>query len=180
MTYKVTTIAPPVTEIITVAEAKEQLRIEPAFSGDDSLIGAYISAARERAEAYCATFFTEQTISISYPGSFPAELRLPFPDLTLTGVEYIDSSNSGQVYDLSDAYLDSNTDTIRFLNQLFAESFKLTFTTSPPTDIQRAKDAVKMIVADLYEHRTESMTVSMSDNPAVDALLYSYRAGLGV
>lgn len=180
MTYKVTTITPPAVEIITVAEAKEQLRIEPGFTQDDSLIGAYISAARERAEAYCATFFTEQAIAISYPGSFPVELKLPFEDLTLTAISYIDSNDTEQVYDLADAYLDSNTDTIRFSNPLVCESFKLTFTTTPPADIQRAKDAVKMIVADLYEHRTESMTVSLSDNPAVDALLYSYRVGLGV
>ena len=51
---------------------------------------------------------------------------------------------------------------------------------SPGSRPAPIRAAVLMIVADLYEHREAQTDLQIYDNPAVDRLLFPYRACLGV
>jgi len=179
--YQVDVIAPPTTEPVTLGEAKEQLRIEASFTEEDSLISALISTAREYCEAFCNRFFTEQDIIIRFSGSIPAELILPFRGLSVTASSYIDDDKTEQPYPLAKLFLDPNTNTVYFDEPKSAKSYNITLTTSAPSDLSRVKDAIKMIVADMYEHRTEQTGgIKLEENKAVKARLYALRDGLGI
>lgn len=181
MKYQVDVITPPTAEPVTLAEAKEQLRIEASFTEEDDLIAALISTAREYCEAFCNRFFTEQTIIIRFSGSIPSSLNIPFRGLSVAGCSYIDENKTEQSYPLASLFLDPNTNTAYFDEVKSAKSYNITFTTSAPTDLSRVKDAIKMIVADMYEHRTEQTEgVKLEENKAVKARLYALRDGLGI
>ena len=47
----------PAAELVTLAEVKEQLRIDNSFTLDDSLLTGYIKTAREKCENYCNRYF---------------------------------------------------------------------------------------------------------------------------
>ena len=178
---KTTVLVAPTVEPITLAEAKEQLRIEDSFTLDDDYINSLISAARDRCEAYCNQFFTEKTISISTVDAFGLELYLPYPGLTVTAVSYVDSDGASQVIDPSEYSYNGVSQVLTFANEVSFKSLSVTATTSAPVELNGVKSAIKMIVTDLYELRTETAVgVSLADNPAVKAMLYPYRLELGV
>ncbi len=183
MNYKTITITAPTVEPITLAEAKNQLRIEPAITVDDDYITALISVARDRAENYCNRYFTEQKVGIVYMGAFPASvLTLPFPDLaSVDAVTYTDTNNQTQT--LTGFTFNSDTQQL-VANGAFptgAVNFKVVVTTGAPADFPGAKLAMQMILTDLYELRTESVLgVSVAVNPAVDLHLHQYRVNEGI
>ncbi len=178
---KTIVLAPPITEPVTLLEAKAQLRIEPAFTEDDSYISSLISVARERCENYCNRYFTEQDIKILYSGSIPPVVSLPYPGLTVTSVTYTDSDNAQQTVNPINYIVDSTNQTITFTNAYSALNYQVLSTTSAPAQISGVQQAIKLILTDLYELRTETAVgVSLAENPAVKAVLYPYRESLGI
>jgi len=178
---KTIVLVPPLTEPVTLLEAKEQLRIEPAFTEDDSYISSLISVARERCESYCNQYFTEQDIKILYSGSIPSVVSLPYPSLTVTSVTYTDSDNAQQTVNPINYIVDSTNQTITFTNTYSALNYQVLATTSAPPKINGVQQAIKLILTDLYELRTETAVgVSLAENPAVKAVLYPYRESLGI
>lgn len=168
-------------EPVTLAEAKAQLRLDDLLTVDDDYISALISVARDRCENYCNQFFTEQGISLVYDVGFPSLLFLPYPGLTVNSITYTDENNAQQTLDSADYIVDSINQTITFLDDYTAINYKVNATTSVPVQIVGVQQAIKMILTDLYELRTETAVgVSLSDNPAVKALLYPYRLSLGI
>lgn len=183
MIYKTITITAPTEEPITLAEAKDQLKIEQAIAVDDDYIGALISVARDRAENYCNRYFSAQEVGIVYMGAFPASiLTLPFPDLaSVDAVTYTDTSNQTQT--LTGFTFNSDTQQV-VANGTFptdAVNFKVVVTTAAPAEFPGAKLGMLMILTDLYEVRTESVIgVSVAINPAVSLLLHQYRVNEGI
>lgn len=178
---KTIVLVAPTVEPITLDEAKEQLRIEAAFTLDDDYISALISAARDRCENYCNQFFTAQDISILYKGVIPALVCLPYPNLTVTSVTYTDSDNAQQTVDSGNYIVDPVNQTITFTSTFSSINYQVQATTAAPVQIVGVQHAIKLIVTDLYELRTETAVgVSLADNPALKALLYPYRESLGI
>lgn len=174
------TVAPTV-EPITLDEAKAQLRIESAFTDDDSYIGAIISVARDRCENYCNQFFTEQGISILYKGIVPTIIFLPYPNLTIDSVTYTDSDNIQQTASPAEYIVDAINQTITFSASYDSINYQVNATTAAPVQIVGVDQAIKLILTDLYELRTETVVAaSLAENPAVKALLYPYRLSLSV
>jgi uncharacterized phiE125 gp8 family phage protein len=72
----------PAVEPVTLAEAKAHLRVDT--STDDSLISAYIKAAREWCEAYCDETFVHTQYRMTLD-SFPVQIELPRPPMASAG-----------------------------------------------------------------------------------------------
>lgn len=184
--YKTQILVAATTEPVTLDEAKEQLRIDSAFTLDDSLLSAYISAARDRCENYCNRYFTTQQILTVFYSSFPnagAAIELPYSDLTsVDQISYTDSDN--QIVNIDGA--DYSEDLIKQVIYptdswpVDASSYRITMTTNAPVELSGVKQAILMMVADMYEHREENMSTQLYMNPAVQAMLYPYRNNLGI
>mgnify|MGYP001557215782 CR=1 FL=1 len=179
--HKTIVTIPATVEPVTLAEAKAQLRLEDSFTLDDAFINDLISAARDRVESYCNRFFTEQSILISWDEPFPVgEIDLPYPDLAaVTSVQYV-ADNTLNTVDPADYYVDLVRQKITGTFPT-ADNYRVSATTSAPTELSGVKQAILMIVTDLYELRTESVVASsVTNNPAVKAQLYPYRVNLGI
>lgn len=171
----------PTVEPITLDEAKAQLRIETAFTVDDDYISALISAARDRVESYCNQFFSAQSLSILYQGLIPTIITLPYPNLTVVDITYTDGDNVSQTIPSGDYIVDSLNQTITLTESYSSINYQVAATVVPPVQIVGVQQAIKIILTDLYELRTETAVgVSLVDNPAVKALLYPYRLSLGI
>ena len=170
-------------EPVTLAEAKAQLRIEADFTLDDTYISSLISMARDRAEKYCNRFFTEQQISIFYDGTTPLLIDLQYPDLaSVESVQYTDSDLALQTITATDYVVDVDRRRITFINSPETSiDYRVNATTGAPVTTDGAKAAMLMMIADMYEIRTESIVgMSINDNPAVLAALYPYRVNLSI
>ena len=185
MNYKaVVTVAASV-EPVTLDEAKDQLRIGTDFTLDDTYISGLINSARDRVEEYCNRFFTEQQVSLVFDGGFPSgSLTLPYPDLqTVDSIQYLDSGNTLQTVAGGDYFVDLISQTVYLVGSWpgDAKNYRINVTTGSPLDNEGVKASILMIVADLYEHRTETvLAATVSENPAVTAMLYPYRVNLGI
>lgn len=106
----VRTITEPSVEPVTVAEAKEWLRIE---SGDttaaqDALLALLVKAMRAYAENLTGRAFVQRTLELTLP-EFPCgEIELPFPPLvSVTHVKYTDIGGELQTVDAVDYEVDA-------------------------------------------------------------------------
>jgi hypothetical protein len=132
---------PPAIEPVTLTLAKLHLRLDADFTLDDTLIGLYISAAREHCERYTNTAFYTQTWRLTldhFPwpwgcgGTLPTRgrdftyqlgpyieglaIRLPKPrTLAVTSIQYFDSTNTLQTLDPASYYLDIYSEPARIV-----------------------------------------------------------------
>ena len=178
---KTVIVTAPTVEPVTLTEAKEQLRIEDSFTIDDDYINALISTARDRCESYCNQFFTETDVSILYDGQMPSQVSFPYPGLTITAITYTDSDLASQTLAPSAYTVDEVNQIIYITDPESSINYQIEATTSAPVQIVGVQHAIKIILTDLYELRTETVVgASLADNPAVKALLYPYRLSLGI
>jgi len=183
--YKTVLLVAPAVEPITLSEAKKQLRLTDLQTFDDDYIAALIPVARDRAESYCNRFFTEQEITIVYESGFPLGiLYLPYPDLqSVDSITYTDQEGDDYTVDVGDYIFDAERQSLTPVSAWPSGvvSFKVTVTTGAPLEFEGVKQAIRMILTDMYELRTESVVgASIANNPAVKALLYPYRVNLGI
>ncbi|MCH8240719.1 MAG: phage head-tail connector protein [Proteobacteria bacterium] len=108
--YPLTVTTPPVTEPVSLADARAHLRVDT--KADDALVSAAITAARAYAEDFTHRKLITQTVEIRADG-FPAAFRLPVaPVITITSIKYIDTTGT--------------------LITLAADQYKLVQSTTPP------------------------------------------------
>lgn len=88
-----TLITAPTTEPVTLTEAKAHLYVTHA--DDDTLIGAYIAAAREDAEHRLGRLLITQTWELSL-GAFPSVIVMPVPIASVVSVKYTDPDGAEQ------------------------------------------------------------------------------------
>lgn len=183
----------PTAEPLTLDQAKEHLRIESDFTLDDDLIRAYISAARDRCEKYCNRAWSEAQFYAIFPGlpDLSEPFYLPFPDVTeVIAISYYDSVNAERSIASSDYMFDPSRQWIITGDAwpTTARGLKVTFTAGPDLDSSPADPvpegvlmAMKLYIADFYEHRTAQVFgSSRSENMAAAALLNPYRVEMGV
>lgn len=117
-------ITPPSVEPVSVATAKAHLRVDS--SAEDTLIGAYITAAREKGEQLARRAFINQTLEAVYdnwPDSMykGGLLWLPRPPFaSLTSVKYMDAN--GVEHSWTDYQVDARQEPARlFFNSVPSE-----------------------------------------------------------
>jgi len=163
----------PTTQVVSVAEIKSHLRIDT--SDEDTLLGLYIDAATEMAENYCGRHFITHEYKL-YFNNVVQEASLIFPDCTLVtqsgqnphrAVWYINAA--GVEVGSDDAYIDAYSNpSIVYLSSAFtsttlkdnaANVFWFHFKTGfgdEATDVPQAiKQAIKLIVSDMYYFRED-------------------------
>jgi uncharacterized phiE125 gp8 family phage protein len=192
--YQVT--VEPAAEPVTTAEAKAHLRV--TSSDDDTYIGVLIQAAREMAEVYMNRAIVTQTIAAVYD-EFKPTMKLPFGGCTsIVSITYLDDDGQSQTASTSLYGVDTvRTPAVVYLKHgqewpsTYAQRSAVTVTylagaipaSGSPTENNvpaRIKQAILMMVADLYENReAQTAGYKVETNPAVQSLLYPLRQ-LGV
>lgn len=179
----------PAAEPLTTADAKAHLRVD--HSDDDTLIAAYVAAARAHVEARTGTRLYTQTVSMKAEG-WDDLASLPIaPIQSITSVAYVDTDGGAQT--LSTDYYDARlfglepgialkfgqawpTIQDRSLITVVAVVGYGVANTQPPETIH----AIKLIVGDMYEHRETvgEGVVSLPVAATVDALLTNHKKHL--
>ena len=97
-------LTPPTTNIVTLAEAKAQLRIEDTFTSDDAYIGALVTAATNYVEKFCNRRVITQVWK-AYYDSFEAveKTYIPYGQLqSVVAVTYLDEDGDTNTVSTSD------------------------------------------------------------------------------
>ena len=161
---------PNTTLVISLAEAKEQLRLESDFTNEDALITSYIKAATLHAQHYTNRFFIDTEVK-AYLDAFPSSaIKLYKGNVTLiSAIKYKDSNHIEQTWSSSNYYTDLISMPGRILPKEDAEypsddgsinNVELTYkvgwsdAASVPEDI---KIALKLIVSKMYAERENSI-----------------------
>jgi len=149
----ITTTVAPTAEVVTLAEAKNYLRVD--YSEDDSLITALINTAQTRLEQYAAVAMTPRTLKVvAYVDAF---IELPYtPTNTISKVEYWDN-NAWVEMQVGEYYVLGETTKKVYLTSIFDNEFRFTYTCGYATTPQTMKTALLKMVSDLYEYRESSV-----------------------
>lgn len=180
-------VTQPASEPITLSEAKTHLAVDD--STHDTTITAAITAARIWVEKYLQSALIEQTIEIALD-QFPSEIELPIgPAMAVTSVKYIDVDGNEQTIASTNYGLDDYSPRHWIIRAAdydwpdtydMANAVKIRYTAgfgSAAADVpEPIKQAIKLIVGDMHEHREETITgVSISRLSWVESLLMPYR-----
>tara|TARA_Y100000310_G_scaffold142034_1_gene141492 strand:- start:1961 stop:2500 length:540 start_codon:yes stop_codon:yes gene_type:complete len=165
----------PVSEPVTLAQAKEQLRIEDSFTVDDDLLNQYITVARSRCEQYSNRFFVSSDFLVLFNDFGDTDrLKVPFPDSLVNSITYLDSSNVEQAF--TDYVYDADFQQI-IPNSTFPVGTNVKVNIASGASYQRANQAILLYVSDYYEVRTAEKS---KRNLAAESLLYPLRVEIGV
>ena len=181
----------PTDEVWDLHEVKALLRIDT--SDEDALLFAMLQAGI----AYVETVTDRQLLPATwklYLDAFATEIRLPRPPTTsITSVEYLDTAGNLQTLATTEYQTDlvSEPARIRLAEgkswpSVQADTLNVVHITyvSGYADAdnvpQPLRQAVSMIVGDLYEHREARLDLAgalrnIVDNPTIDRLLWLYR-----
>jgi uncharacterized phiE125 gp8 family phage protein len=165
----------PVTEPITLAEAKEYARIDG--STEDTLITSLIKAARLHCESYMGKAIIRKTVTID-SFSFPYQWQIPYGPLAsasdVTKVVTIDQNNVETALNYQVNIGSFPKIAITSGDQSF--KFKMIYTAGFTTVPEDIKLAVKMMVNTLYERREDFSDLQAIPSPlGVKALLMPYK-----
>lgn len=180
-------ITAPATEPVTLAEAKAHLRIEHAL--DDAYVTTLISAARQHVEDLCWRGLVTQTWELVLD-SFPegGEVELPRGVLaSISSVKYLDANGIEQTL----AATEYEADAVSVPGRLVlgydkswpstrdvwnAVRIRYVVGTTDATVPTPLKQAILLLVSQMYEHRTPEIVGSVGKvGFAVDALCAPYR-----
>jgi uncharacterized phiE125 gp8 family phage protein len=179
-------VTPPAAEPVTLAEAKAHLRIEGAE--DDAYVTALIQAARQHVEEVCWRGLVTQEWEAVLEGFPDGALELPKGNLaSIASITYVDSAGATQT--LAPATYEADTVSVpgRLLlaygqswpsTRCQWDAVRVRYTVGwaageVPTPIRQA---LLLLVAQLYEHRTVDEDRALSrPSFTVDVLLAPYR-----
>ena len=165
----------PVTEPITLAEAKEYARIDG--STEDTLVTSLIKAARLHCESYMGKAIIRKTVTID-SFSFPYQWQIPYGPLVsasdITKVVTIDQNNVETALNYQVNIGSFPKIAITSGEQSF--KFKMVYTAGFTTVPEDIKLAVKIMVNTLYERREDFSDLQAIPSPlGVKALLMPYK-----
>jgi uncharacterized phiE125 gp8 family phage protein len=164
-TIKTTTAA--TTNAVTAAEAKSQCRVD--HSNDDTYIGVLITAAQNLVEAYTNRRLIQGTFVLLLE-EFPKEgIYLPYSPVTsVDSIKYYDAANTQQTWSSSEYYYNIYEEPclIRYVDGDYPDvydyrshpievTFKTGYTT-PDVVPPALKQAILILVADMYENRLDT------------------------
>jgi len=184
-------ITAPAAEPVSIDEFKSHGRID--IADEDTLIAAYIKAARRQVEKIARRALVTQTWDL-YLDKFPKEstLKIPRPPLqSVTSIKYYDPDDSESTFPASSYVVDAVTepgrvvlksgetwpsDTLRVVNGMivrFVAGFGLV------ADVpDEYKQAIKLLVSHWYENREPMVATGAVPKAlefSIDALLWADR-----
>ena len=157
-------------EIVSLAKAKKQLRLEPGFEDEDDLIQAYIDAAVIASENYIGGHIQQKNMVIKL-NQFDSPLEFEaFPLQSITTVKYFPADGGAEV---------TMSDSLYKLTKLNDKVFSLRFVDDTPEIADRFDavtvtvvvgnatgktpkpilQAILLQVADMYERREDRVEV---------------------
>lgn len=170
MNYGLSLVTSPSAYPVTLAEAKDYLRV--TASDEDTLITSLIATATEYAENFTGRKFITQSWALTYD-EFPSdEICLPFtPVQSITHIKYKDENGVLQTW-ASSKYQSDLTGIIPKIKPVYTETFPSTFNTVTvtfvagydydetvsPVDLaenvpQGIKQAILYLVSQFYDNR---------------------------
>ena len=196
---RISVVTAPAVEPITLAEARDHLRLEatgsPASHEDDDYITLLIEAARQYVENVTNRPMVQRTYKLTLPCWYE-EVWLPYstPLVSVSSIKYLDVNGAQQT--LSSTIYDVISDTmpsriVRAYGQVWPSirdvhnAIEITYVAGyagegSPADYRSAipealKGALKMVLADMYENRERQQGIQLYKNDAVEHLLSGYR-----
>lgn len=180
MSFKVVT--PVATEPVLLAEARLHIKAD-SDTTEDTLITAWITAAREIAEHYTGRALASQTLEAAldcFP-EYEDVIELPMPPVaTISSVKYTDTAGTeqtiaGSAYALSPYGL-SNRLAPTFNNywpttQDIPDAVRIRYVTGYTTSPKAVKAAILLMLAWFNENRGDAMSADDIQPPAAKALL---------
>ena len=181
-------ITPPTTEPVTVAEAKDHLRLEHVL--DDGYVSTLITAARAHVEEKLRRSIMAQTWELVLPAFSTDVIELPWGKLvSVTSVKYLDANAVEQTFSSSSYYVDTDTVNGRVIldsdlswpettTRWNAVVIRYVVGWPSPVEVPAPiKQAMLLLVSHMYENRSPEIvgTIVSPVNFAVDALLNPYR-----
>ena len=165
-------ITPP-TQVITLADLREHLRVEEVAPAQDALIIAQLDAARDYAQHYTGAAIGSQTIEIALD-CFPENgiLLAPGPVNSITSIKYIDGTGAEQTiantqYTLDDygikhwALPKAGTSWPTPLDA--ANSVKVRYVAG--TLVPAVRSALLLLVGELFANREQTTAKEMGEVP---------------
>ena len=181
-TEPVVTVA-AASEPVSLAEAKAHCRV--TSSDHDTVLGVYISAARDFAEKYTGLAIAAQTVTFARR-SFASTMPLPIaPVASISSVSYQDADNATQTL-AGASYVLSGANTLRPVLSLSEgqswpslynapEAVTVTAVVGYSAVPDALKQAILLMVGHWFDNR-ETVSENMSEPPfATTALLENYR-----
>lgn len=160
-------------ELLTLAEAKAQLIVDAGFTGDDDLISAYITAARQNAEQFCGMSFVHTTVTerLNYWPIRFQDLVLSWGNVaSVTSIQYVDVNGDTQTWEASKYKVDTTSSRARIrpaFNETFPDirdelgAITITYVSgfgATADDVPEAiKQAVRLMLTSFYENRVDSV-----------------------
>jgi uncharacterized phiE125 gp8 family phage protein len=149
----ITIISEEVTNPVTLAEAKNYLRVD--FSEDDDLIESLITSARVRLEQYAGIAMTERTLQVV---AYVDELiELPYAPITnILSVEYFSANTWVEIEDGAYEVIGTTVRKVFTINYPGME-YRFTYNCGYDCVPSTLKTATLKLVSDLYEYRESSV-----------------------
>lgn len=171
-----TTVTPPASEPVTLAEAMAQVRVVDESEQDQ--VEDLIQTAREMAERYVARALVKRTLKLTLD-AFPSgsgSIRLPMPPLvSVSSVKYTDTEGVEQTLSSSLYQVDTASEPARIVpayGQVWPSTrdelnaVRVEYVAGYGDDATeipwRFKQAVLLILGDLYEHRETTVVGTIS------------------
>jgi uncharacterized phiE125 gp8 family phage protein len=187
MHYRITTAVED--EPISLAEARLHIKADPDNTAEDSLIGIWITAARELAEHYTGRALAPQTIETAldcFPLYEDDTIHLPMaPVASITSVIYIDTNGEAQTISASAYALSPFGESNRLAPTWgnywptprdIPDAVKIVAVHGYTTAPKAVKSALLLMVAWMNEHRGDQMDPDDIQPPAAKALLNTIKS----
>lgn len=182
MDWKVTTA--PTTEPVSLIEAKLHLRV--VDNSSDTLITSLIKVAREWCEGFQNRAFIQQTITAKLD-EFSDTIELPMPPLiSVTSIKYYDTAGNQQTLSTSYYNVDTTSEpglvtlaynqswpTVRSVHHTIEIIYKAGYGDAASAVPERVKQAIKLLVGHLYEHRETVSELTLKEVPLAAKSLLS-------
>ena len=161
----VTTTVEPVSEPITLAQAKNYLKVD--FDDDNDLITSLIASARVRLEKYAGVAMSARTLQVvAYVDEF---IELPYAPLNnITKVEYWDNGTWVEM-SVGDYYVLGTTYKKIYMVANNRMEYRFTYTCGYTTIPQPMITALYKLIADLYDYRESSVEDSKPNSNVTSA-----------
>jgi uncharacterized phiE125 gp8 family phage protein len=116
-------------EPVSLAEAKNYLKLPSASTSDDTILLDLIRSAREQCEQYCGRAFAPKTLTVLVSEPVGTEIELPYPPHTeVSSVErvYTDDTDNLALTENTDYYVNGLTDYVLTVNKFWSTSTVVT------------------------------------------------------
>jgi len=185
LNYGLTLVTPPAEEPLSTAELKLWLRV--THSEDDALIDALGEGSRDYAEAYTRRQFVTATYDHKQD-KWEKAIHLPKPPLSsVTSITYLDTDGTEQIL-ASAAYRVNVEGIVGRITPAYGYTWPAVYPVTYPITIrflagyglavavpEGIKTAIKMLVADLNEHREHQLETRVQQNRTARRLLDRFR-----